>query len=327
MRLPSTRPLLVSLRPTSIRAVYRLLFLLFLIVAATGCTSSETSGVRVDSDVRGQALAFLFGSYTGAEVADPFESGLLTRDGSAVYVDADQLPGTLDADGDGDATRDEIRAWVQATYAQARNLPPTMDALDPDRSYRDGFCTEGRGVMTQHARRVCVPEPALRSALRAFADSGRVVYPVGTLLVGEHWDTTGGDSLLVETTVKLRRSDGFWDFMVYDASGNLADRTDAAPRALNAPTQCVGCHLGQRAFEPEASFPALAPDGAHGPQALYVPDAWRDSGLVALFDEHRRRDDHVLGLYVTFYAAHLRTLRATGTLDADGQQLLANLGL
>lgn len=305
----------------------RLLFLSLLIVA-TGCTSSETSGVRVDGDVTGPALSFLFGSYTGAEVADPFASGLLTRDGSAVYVDADQLPGTLDVDGDGNATRDEIREWVQATYAQARDLPPTLDALDADRNYRDGFCTEGRGVMTQHARRVCVPEPALRSALRTFADSGRVAYPVGTLLVGEHWDTNGGgDSTLVETTVKLRRSDGFWDFMVYNESGNLAERTDAAPRALNAPTQCVGCHLGQRAFEPEASFPALAPDGAHGPQALYVPDAWRDADLVALFDEHLRRDDHVLGLYATFYAAHLRTLRAMGTLDAEGEQLLADLDL
>jgi hypothetical protein len=308
--------------------VYRSLLLFVLIAAWIGCASPQSgSGVRIDGDVRGPALAFLFGSYTGVDARDPFASGLLTRDGSAVYVDVAQLPGTLDTDGDGEATRDEIRAWVQATYSDARDLPPTLDALDPTRSYRDGFCTDGRGVMTQHARRVCVPTSALRSALRTFADSGRVAYPVGTLLVGEHWDTRDGDSLLVETTVKLRRSDGFWDFMVYDGNGNLADRTDAAPRALNAPTQCVGCHLGQRAFEPEASFPALAPDGAHGPQALFVPDEWRDASLVAQFDEHRRRDDHVLGLYATFYAAHLRTLRQAGTLDAQGTQLLADLDL
>ncbi len=308
--------------------MYRSLFLFALIAAWTGCASPETgAGIRIDGDVRGPALAFLFGSYAGPDAADPFASGLLTRDGNAVFADAARLPGTLDANGDGAATRDEIRAWVQATYADARDLPPTMDALDPDRSYRDGFCTEGRGVMTQHARRVCVPEAALQSALRAFADSGRVVYPVGTLLVGEHWDTRGSDSTLVETTVKQRRADGFWDFMVYDGEGNLAGRTQPAPRALNAPTQCVGCHLGQRAFEPEASFPAQAPDGAHGPQVLYVPDAWRDSDLVARFDEHLRRDDHVLGLYATFYAAHLRTLRQANALDAEGQQLLVDLDL
>jgi hypothetical protein len=307
-------------------AAIRLLSLL-LIVCALGCAPSDPTRVRLDPDVSGSALAFLFGSYASPDAADPFRAGLLVRDGGRVYADPTRLPGTLDADADGQATRDEIRDWVQATYAQARHLPATLGALDAERSYRDGFCTLGRGVMTQHARRVCVPEPALRHALQAFADSGRIAYPVGTLLVGEHWDTTSGDSVLVETTVKQRRADGFWDFAVYDAQGNLANRTQAAPRALNSPTQCVGCHLGQRAFEPEASFPAAAPDGAHGPQVLYVPDAWRDPELVARFDEHRRRDDHVLGLYATFYTAHLRSLRAAGQLDPEGLALLADLDL
>jgi hypothetical protein len=301
--------------------------LLLLLVWAIGC-GAPGEGVRLDADLSEPATAFLFGSYAGPEGGDPFAAGLLTRDGASVYADPARLPGVLDADADGTASRDEVRAWAQVTYADARDLPPTLDALDAGRAYRAGFCTSGRGVMTQHARRVCVSEAAVRHALRTFADSGYVRYPVGTLLVGEHWDVAaGGDSTLVETTVKARRADGFWDFAVYDASGRLAPSTAAAPRALASPSQCVGCHLGQRAFEPEKSFPNPAPDGAHGPQSLDVPPDWRDADLVARFDEHRRRDDRVLGLYATFYAAHLHALRARGALDEEGQRLLSDLDL
>lgn len=313
------------LRP-SMPTLRHALLTCLLALGAVGCGAPD-DGVRVDAELSEPALAFLFGSYAGPGGGDPFEAGLLRRAGAHVYADETRLPGTLDADADGRASRDEVRAWVQATYATARDLPPTLDALDPERAYRDGFCTSGRGVMTQHARRVCVPHEALRYALRAFADDGRVRYPEGTLLVGEHWDVAGGDSVLVETTVKQRRADGFWDFAVYDADGTRAAATVAAPRALAAPSQCVGCHLGQRAFEPEKSFPAAAPDGAHGPQSLDVPAEWRDADLVARFDEHRRRDDRVLGLYATFYAAHLRTLRSQGTIEPDDLRLLADLDL
>jgi hypothetical protein len=159
--------------------------------------------------------------------------------------------------------------------------------------------------------------------MTAFASSGSLDYPAGTWVVGEH--AIDGD--VVETTVKHRRSDGYWDFAVYGPDGALAPATQTEPRSLRVPTQCTGCHLGQRLFEPEKSFPAEASDGPFGPRAIYVPDPWRSAEATALFDEHRRRDDGVLGLYATLYAGRLLAAREAGTLDDDGRRLLDALGL
>ena len=140
--------------------------------------------------------------------------------------------------------------------------------------------------------------------------------------IGEHVD---GDATS-ETTV-MRKSNGQWDFFAYDAMGHLADSTLAMPRARRVPTQCFGCHFGNKLYEPERSFPAPAPDGPHGPRAVYVPDHLRDSEVVRYFDEHRQRADGILGLYVTILVSDLRARRASGDLDRETDELLSSLGL
>ncbi len=261
--------------------------------------------------MRADVLRFYFGSYLDGD--DPFEAGLLDDDNGTFYVHPAALekvaPGdapALDANADGRVSKGELTAFVEATYATARALPATVQLFRESTGYggADWFTVELHGVMTTARRRTAVPDSALRAALAGYDASGQqLLYPRGTTFVGEHVDENGQ---LLETTAMHKRADGLWDFFVYGPDGALATQTNTPPRALRAPVQCVGCHFGNRGFEPEASFPAAAPDGPHGPRALYVPDAWRDADLVAFFNEHRKRSDHVLGLYNTLYVARAR---------------------
>ena len=293
--------------------MHRHLSLLSLLLILTACRGEDPSGrLRLDAgNVRPDVARFYFGSYLDG--ADPFETGVLEDDGGSIYVNPKALAGylpdgtpALDADADGRISKEELAAFVEATYTAARRLPATLADFQAQVAGDSTawFTIELHGVMTTARRRISVREGALRAALAGYDESGKaLLYPTGTTIIGEHVDE---NDAVLETTVMRKRTDGLWDFFVYDAQGRLAPATTTEPRALRVPTQCVGCHFGNRAFEPEASFPAAAPDGPHGPRALYTPDAWRDADLVAFFDEHRKRSDHVLGLYNTLFVAKLR---------------------
>lgn len=267
-----------------------------------GCRATPPDRLRLDLERRDPEplLRTYFGGYLGPEGGDPFAAGLLVKDGEALYVVPSVLQaavGTaaaaLDADGSGTVDGDELTAFVQATYHAARAYPATFEALGVDSA--GAYALEVHGVMTAARRRVFVPQGALDSAIARHRATGALVYPTGTTIWGRHAAPDG------ETTVMRKRADGHWDFFVYDAAGRLAPRTTGAPRPLNAPTQCVGCHFGTRLFEPEKSFPADAPSGPDGPRALYTPH--RDIALTRQLDEHARRSDRVLGLYATTYLA------------------------
>ena len=294
--------------------------------------TAEAVPLRLDRDAPEKLLGSVLGAYAGPDGGDPVAAGLLSRDGDGYVLHPQALPeaaraALADANGDGAVDWDELAAMLEATYVDARAFPPTVDALRLLADFRAGepdwFTVEVDGVMTAARRRIHVPTAALRTAMAAFPEAGTLAYPAGTWIVGEHV----ADGEVVETTVKRRRADGFWDFAVYGPDGALAPATQTEPRPLRVPTQCTGCHLGRRLFEPEKSFPAEASDGPFGPRAVYVPDAWRSAEATALFDEHARRDDGVLGLYATLYAGRLLAARDAGTLAAADRQLLDALGL
>ncbi|MDX1531796.1 MAG: hypothetical protein R3362_09745 [Rhodothermales bacterium] len=320
---------------------YRLLPLVFLAVAwtAAGCGGGAPpeGAVEIDLDKKSEErlLRHWFGGYLGPEAGDPFEAGLLAADGDRYYLFPARLPEPWQdalgaAAADGLLDWDEAGAFLEATYGEARGLPETLAALreavpygEPDSAW---FSVEIDGVMTEARRRVFVPLPAMRSALAGYHERGeRLIYPVGTTLVGEHWL----DGARAEVTAMTKRPDGEWDFYVYGRDGRLARATETGPRPLRSPTQCVGCHVGSRLFEPEKSFPAEAGRGPYGPRAVHtaVRDADGVADVVAFFDEHAKRSDTVLGIYNTLFVTELLQRRAVGRLSAEDAALLDGLRL
>ncbi len=307
-----------------------------------GCGGPDESGLpdsfvrlSLDQSEPRRFLQYYFGGYVTPRAADPFEAGLVREQGGRFYLDRDvfaqhrpALSGRLrDANRNGRIEWEEMEAFIDHSYNRARAIPPSLaafverTAFAPDSTWMEVVV---HGVMTTAERRIYVREEAVRAALRRAADTdGRIRYPDGTVIVGRHYL----NDALAETTVMRKRPDGFWDFFVYDREGALAPETSTPPRALKSPVQCTGCHFGNKTFEPEKSFPALAPPGPHGPRHAYVPDGLRDAEVTRRLDEHRRRADTVLGLYGTLFASKLRAQREAGTLDPADAALLDALDL
>ena len=311
--------------------------LLAVVLAAGGCgapadvSTAESVPLRLDHPRPERLLGAVLGGYVGPRGGDPYRAGLVSGSGDGLALHPQRLAPEVrarlvDADGDGAVDWAELSAMLEATYYRARALPTSLDVLRRSAPYDEGgpewFTVEVDGPMTAARRRVHVPTDALREAMVGLRRNGGLEYPPGTVIVGEH--VAGGET--AETTVQTRRSDGFWDYAVYDADGRLAPATTTEPRPLRAPTACVGCHLGDDLFEPERSWPDAPPDSARG-RAVHVPDAWRSRPATVLLDEHAARDGGVLGLWATLYAGRLLAAREAGALGPADQALLDALGL
>lgn len=315
----------------------------FLVLALSACGGGTDDALpesfirlSVDESDAERLLRYYFGGYVSPEPADPFEAGILHQHDGRTYADLEaferHLPGATehlsDVSADGVLDADEFEAFIDSTYTDARAAPDLLDEFRRSATFEASdpawMRVDVNGPMTTALRRIYVREDALREALRAYRERGdRIIYPVETTFVAEHHL----DGLHVETTAMRKRKDGFWDYFVYDAEGKLAPRTSTPPRELKSPIQCVGCHFGDRLFEPERSFPGRAEPGPHGPRMLYVDEDLRDPEVVRRFDEHRRRSDTILGLYGTLFVSKLRAARREGALDSSDAALLENLNL
>jgi hypothetical protein len=281
-------------------------------------------------------LAFYFGSYGDDEAADPFESGLIVHSEEGYWLDLDRLKQRVppnaklpfDANGNRQLDWEELEPFLQATYYQVRPAPPDLETVRRETGYRSDSLAwmrvEVDGVMTTARRAVYLPIDALRQALGAYRERGdRVIYPRGTTIVAEHLE----DGRQIETTAMRKRSDGFWDYFVFDDEGNLAPGTTTKPRELPAPTRCVGCHFGEKQFEPETSFPDPATPGPYGFRGIHVEPAVRDARVVDYFDEHVKRSDTVLGLYATLYVSRLLHQKKQGALSEEDARILQLLDI
>jgi len=279
-------------------------------------------------------LRFYFGAYVGEDGGDPFASGMLIEKASRFYV----FPDRIEAQYPGWGTKlqhiavdrvldwEELTAFLYETYYVARKVPPTLEKFREIWPYYEvsWIHFEVNGPMTTARRKIYVAEKALQSVLLQYSAQGsRLMYPVGTAIVGEHHTETTH----LETTAMIRRGDGFWDFVTYGTDGYLSLKTSASPRSFTTPTQCVGCHFGSKLFEPERSFPAPALPGPDGIRTYYVEDDMRDAVVMDFFDEHRKRSDMILGLYNTMYVSKLRADRQRGILSEEGERILDALGL
>lgn len=304
----------------------------------SGGSSDQSSGrvISLDFGKRGtdDIVRYYFGGITDPP-RDPFHAGLVVRARRTYRLQLDTLTHhspwaaaqiVAAAGDDGRLDWEEFSKFISGYHDRIRSQPDLATVLAEIADAGDDVMrVDVTGVMSTLRRRVLVRRSDVLDALRSYESNGRrLLYPVGTQFIGQHRDVAG-DSVL-ETTVMVKREDGQWDFFVYDAGGAPADSTLARPRALSVPTQCVGCHFGSKLYEPEKSFPGRAQDGPHGPRRIYVAEALRDPVLVEYFDEHRRRSDHVLGLYATLLTAELHQARSDGTIDADADSVLNSLG-
>lgn len=322
--------------PWSLFRSRRHAYALLALAALTATVACKRDGraieVVMDRPEAERLLRFYFGGLTSDAAEDPVAAGLLSVESGRFHVHAEGQNGRhaplwarIMAKARGaEIAWDSLATLLDGAYYHARGIPSSVEALRARWPYLTWLRFDVHGPMTSARRHVFVPEQALRSALGAYHERGRrLTYPVGTAIVAEHH--AGG--VHAETTAMIRRADGFWDFATYGADGELAEETLALPKALSTPRQCLGCHLGAKAFEPERSFPGQARAGPDGPRAYFVDEALRDEEVTRYFEEHRRRSDTVLGVYATLYAAQLRARRRAGTLAPEDSALLGDLGL
>jgi hypothetical protein len=219
----------------------------------------------------------------------------------------------------------EFEAFVLDTYADVRDAPRSVEAArDRYGDWSDStrwFSMSVSGSMSPYRRRISVDMARLRTAVDGMTSlDDDIIYPVGTVFAGEHLDDGG----IRETTFMVKRADGLWDYFAYGPDGRPTRTIEHDPSDLNVPTQCIGCHLGSRQFEPERSFPAEARPGPGGERRVYVDPAVRSSDIAGRIREHLKRSDRILGLYVTIYLSELR-LRARADLDAWERSTLERL--
>ena len=315
----------IALRPT-VRFITPLCILSLFLTSCGQPGTSSTLPVQLDTPQAERVLSFYFGSYVNTS---PFEAGLLKKEAGQIFIDLNQVntwglsQSLSDVNSDGIIDWDELEPFLASTYYEARGFPPTLEALynqistpNPDSGWQ---AIEIDGMMVSARRHVLVKESAVQEALRNYqSNNEQIIYPVGTTFIGHHYD---GDQR-VETTVSQKREDNFWDFFIYDQDGRLSSATQTGPKALTAPTRCVGCHFGGKLFEPEASFPEQAPDGPFGKRGIYVEEEARNKEITALLDEHIKRSDTVLGLYGTIYLSRIAEKLESGASLSETEAFL-----
>ena len=305
------------------------------LVLAISCSAPSTRPDRIPLDLEKadaqRILGYYFGSYVTEPGVNPFESGLLSQEQGITHISLSRLdelgvsPRLEDFNKDGRISWEELEPFLTATYYQVRSFPRTLDMLRLENPYladSSWMLVEIDGMMTTARRRIYIHPRAIRAALDSYLEHDKhVIYPVGTTIIAEHYE---GEAHL-ETTVSRKRGDLFWDYFIYDQQGALTSSTVTGPKELTTPTHCVGCHFGNKPFEPEISFPAQAPDGPFGPRGIRVDQSMRDSLVADFFDEHRKRSDTILGPYATLYVSQLRY--QIQLLSREDSVLLDRLGL
>jgi hypothetical protein len=312
-----------------------------LLAACSDPSPSVDSGSLIeldfDRDEPKPFVEFYLGPYavldsTPTGQTEIYDSGLVVEDEGTFYLDLARLvamfPAAVSLQApaeDGVLDWDELKPFLNEHYYNVVDAPSSladfMSGFHADTTWME---IEVNGVMSRALRHVLIQEPAVRAALEKYRENEhQLLYPVGTQIVADHTI----DTRIKETTAMRKRADGLWDFFVFDSAGNLTDSTSTPPKSLKVPTQCAGCHLGTRLYEPEKSFPGAAPPGPEGERAIHVEESLKNPTVVRLLDEHRKRSDGILGLYGTIYLSKLVEARAHGDLSVDDAALLDAFGL
>jgi len=276
---------------------------------------------------KGQSESLL-GFYLGGYVQNGDSlSSVLIQSGANWYLkrplnptETPELQALYDAAGaDQMLNWEEFEPMVRSAYYTVRNAPRSLDSLRQtygEWGGPDWFVYETAGQMTAFRRRLSIRRADLLRSLEQLTSlKDPIIYEKGAAIFGEHLDA----GKVVETTVMIKRSDTYWDYFAYGADGRLVGSIAKREDPLLVPTQCIGCHYGNRAFEPERSFPKDAKPGPTGERAVYVPDAWKNADLAKTLNEHAKRSDHILGLYATLYLSDV--LMRSKSAEASDREL------
>ncbi len=303
----------------------KLLHVVIGLLFCAGCTNKQLDGwTTIDLDKR-NADALLNYYFSTFVPQTELATVLNTSDGKArVNLEALRTKSDwpLDDDnGDGIVDWDELKSAVQAAYNDRAEIPRNLQSINTDNE--NWMRLDISGSMTDARRDIFVDESEVVGALERYKQNeNQIIYDAGTTFIAHHYV----DSVHIESTFMRKRTDGQWDFAVYDSSGYLTDRTTTPPKELLSPTQCVGCHFGSKLFEPEKSYPGQAKAGPSGPRAVHYPLLSDHDSVVQTFQEHARRSDKILGLYGTVYTARLIEKRRQGTATEKEIALLESLG-
>jgi len=263
---------------------------------------------------------------------DPFTAGIVYEVGGDFFLGPEdslrsRAPGLLPLLDQPSINWESFTAFLQNTWHTAAGHPERVDGwMQRAGNWRE---SEGwiripvKGSMSPFVRIVSVKESAVVAALSERARGGILQYPEGTLFAADHMN----EGQIVETTIMWKRGPGKWDYASYDGGGRLAIEVFKEPKPLQSPVQCLGCHTGNRAFEPERSFPASASDGPDGARYIDVDDASRDATVTALLNEHLQRSDTILGLYATIYLSRVRSRVLSGRGTPADSLLLTQQGI
>ncbi len=315
----------------------------FVLSLSVGCAQKaegpESGGgilIRLDKGDEDRLLAFYLGGYLGERARNPEISGLIQKREKNWYLldptrisDADTTLNRLVAAGSSDRVIDwdEFEAFVSETYYRARSAPPTIERMKQrvgDWHLTDEWSAyEVEGTMSPYRRKIWLRTANLMTAIRGMNSfSDPILYEEGTVFVGEHV----ANGAVVETTFMLKRADGFWDYFAYDEAGDLSTEVQKEPENMQVPVKCIGCHYGDRQFEPERSFPAQPRPGPNGPRVIFTEEANKSAQIAADLQEHARRSDTILGLYATLYLSGVSTRIRQGEATADEIDMMQRLG-
>lgn len=315
-------------------------FLVLILLVVSGCrnndiySNTDMAGyVAVELDRSGEEdlIRYYFGSYLQPP-ADPFAAGLIRNvDGRWFMASPDSVQGAApilnELRSHAVIGWEELADFVMKTWSDVRGIPLSLQHLESRtggwRDNPDWFQLEVTGSMSPYKRRVHVRQMDLDLALEHRVTTGEIVYPQGTWFIADHIKA----GLIVETTYMFKRTDALWDYAAYNAEGERIRLVRKDPDGMLVPIQCLGCHYGSKAFEPERSFPGFARPGPSGERSLHVVDGARDPVVVAELNEHMKRADTILGLYATVYLSRIRGRVIQGTGSESDRELLRAHGL
>jgi hypothetical protein len=324
---------------------YRLLIRAILLsVSLSACGNPETElpdvetgwvQIELDQGNDRELLAFYIGGMADPNGADAFAERLVMgRDGN-FYLDLPEVISRIPAlkeslEGAAEDSRidwEEFEPIISRYYYTYRPIPETIEELKSRygdwRDPTSWFGFRVNGVMSPNVRYIRVSIQNLTEAISSYnANERRMMYPVGTTFISEDVE----NDEIIELSAMTKRADGFWDFFAYGTDGRLVTVLERTPTNLTVPTRCVGCHFGNRLFEPEKSFPVVPSPGPTGPRELYVGSSMKRSETIARLDEHRKRSDSILGLYATLFISEMQSRREQGLLEPEEEEFLSKAG-